>query len=50
VSSGNCKGSTSVIDVLVIVGLNGVTILIGIGDSSNSDEEPEVFDVLDLVK
>ena len=49
-SSDNCKGSTSVVDVLVIVGATGVTILTSIGDFGNSDEELEVCHVLDSVK
>ena len=49
-SSGNYKGANSVADKPVIVGVTGITVLIGIGDFGKSDEELEVCDVLDLVK
>jgi len=50
VSSGNYKGSTSVADKPVIVGVTGFIVHTGIGDSGKSHEEPEVCDVLDSVK
>jgi len=50
VSSGNCGDSTSITNVRVIVVVTGVTVLTGIGNSGNLDEEPKVCDVLDSIK
>lgn len=50
VSPGNCKGSTSVADKPVIVGVIGIAVCTDIGDSSKLDEELEVCDVLDSIK
>lgn len=49
-SLGNCETYSSGMDVPKIAGVIGVSVLTEIDDSSNSDEELGVLDVLDSVK